>query len=130
VHEAGDDLGVERQPARRSAREERLERGGQPVVGQHGRVDAPRELAQLAQRALDVLAGALELGAHRRPQVELPEGEAEAQRDRHEALLRAVVQVALDAPPLGVGGDDAPRARRPPPPTARRSPRRGRPPAP
>ena len=38
-------------------------------------------------------------------------GHAQVQRERHEPLLRAVVQVALDPPPLGVRrGDDA-RAR-------------------
>src|SRR3712207_7719953 len=41
-------------------------------------------------------------------------GDPQRERERDEALLRAVVQVALDAPPLGVAGlDDAhPRRRR------------------
>jgi hypothetical protein len=43
--------------------------------------------------------------------VDLLAGEREVDSQRHEALLRAVVQVALDAPPLGVAGlqDSRPR---------------------
>jgi hypothetical protein len=36
---------------------------------------------------------------------------AQLQRQRHELLLHAVVQVALDPPPGRVGGGDNPRAR-------------------
>ena len=38
-------------------------------------------------------------------------GHAEPERDRDEALLRAVVEVALEPPPLGVADLDEPRAR-------------------
>ena len=44
---------------------------------------------------------------------ELAAGEPIAERERDQALLRAVVQVALESAALGVGGRDDARARRP-----------------
>ena len=88
--------------ARSSA--ERLDRRLQPAVGQHRRVDAVDDVAQVAQRGAaglprlgqhlpGVLGVALEeLGGH-------PEGHPEAGQPR----LRAVVQVALDPSQLGGG---------------------------
>ena len=84
---------------------ERLERGVEPVV-EHRRMDAARELAQLlrATRASSSLA--------RRASSSAVDGssrirfceEPQLQRDRDEPLLRAVVQVALEPPALGVAG--------------------------
>ena len=71
-------------------------------------MDAARELAQLLQRVRQLLARAREVGVVRMPARRQPQH----QRERDEPLLRAVVQVALQPPALGVArGDDA-RARR------------------
>ena len=87
-------------------------RGGrQPVRVEAWRVEAVRELAQRFERVLERRVGG------RQPRAEptqagavdprLREPEREAQRD--EALLRAVVQVAFQAPALLIGRlDDAP----------------------
>ena len=71
------------------------------------------ELAQLLQRLQQALARL----AHQRPGVgavvaQARLGQAQRHGDRDQALLRAVVQVALDAPALGVGGLDDAGARR------------------
>jgi hypothetical protein len=77
------------------------------VVAEHRRVDPAGELAQLLDRELDLLAGIRDqLRGTRRLARDLRLGEAERQGDADEALLRAVVQVALDPPALGVGGGD------------------------
>ena len=73
-------------------------------------MDAARQFAQFHDRGLGLLAGASDqraraLGIAGDPRLD------ESQRERHgnQALLGAVVEVALDAPALGVGGvDDAP----------------------
>ena len=98
----GDHLGREHRAVRRGA-----QRLGQPAVAQQRRVDAVRELAQLAERRLDVAAQLLEhrldglrIGLH-----ELA-GQADLDRERDEVLLRAVVEVALDPAPGLVGGSD------------------------
>ena len=74
-------------------------------------MDAARELAQLRERVRELVAR----GRH-----ELLRGgvvadavlqQPELQRDPDEALLRAVVQVALEPPPLRVAGRDDPLAR-------------------
>ena len=75
-------------------------------------MDPPSQVAQLGQRQAGLVTGVLDqldgLGVAR---LGATFGHAQRQGQRHEALLRAVVEVALDAPPLGVtGGDDA-RAR-------------------
>ena len=76
-------------------------------------MDAVGQLAQLGRGRGEPLADALEegdggvrvaLGARAR--------QADLERERHEVLLRAVVQVALDAPARRVGGLDDARLRR------------------
>ena len=103
-----DLLGLDRR-GQRGAVAGGAERVGQPAVHQQRRVDAVREVAQLLHRLLEVgrdlvehLLGGVGVGVG-----ELA-GEAGAHRERDEVLLRAVVQVALDAAALEVGGlDDA-----------------------
>ena len=75
-------------------------------------MDAARELAQLPDRELRLLA---RLGDQPRRDrgiaLELGLGEPERERQRDQPLLGAVVEVALDPPALGVGGVDDPLAR-------------------
>ena len=97
---------------RRSGRD-RGQRGVESTVGQHGGVDAAGEVAQLGQRLLRLGVGLVE---------QLPRlvgvggkslaGHAEVHREGDEPLLRAVVEVALDPPALGLGRVDHPRAAR------------------
>src|SRR4051812_40394494 len=64
-------------------------------------MDAPRELAQLLERALQLGARGLEEPRARgRVGVELALREPELERQRDEPLLRAVVEVALEPPAL------------------------------
>ncbi len=70
-------------------------------------MDAPRQLAQLGERLLELLEGGVEelraFGIGR-----FGAGEAQLQGERHQLLLGAVVEIALQAPALGVGDlDDA-----------------------
>ena len=67
--EVGGRLGRRRQPVlrqlddvdrQRRARDERRDRGRQAALGQHGRVDAARQLAQLGRGVGQLLADALE----------------------------------------------------------------------
>ncbi len=103
----GLDAGRQRGAAGRGA-----ERLGEPAVHEQRRVDAVREVAQLLHRVLEVGADLLEhrLGLLGVGVGELA-GEPHAHRERDEVLLRAVVQVALDAAPLGVGRLDDARPR-------------------
>ena len=93
----------------RSARGERLERRAQPAVAEQRRVDPARDLAQLLDGELGVLArlGDQERrarGIARQPRL----GDAEREGHGDHPLLGAVMEVALDPPALGVGGvDDA-----------------------
>ncbi|ALP00096.1 hypothetical protein SHL15_9179 [Streptomyces hygroscopicus subsp. limoneus] len=64
----------------------------------HQVVQLGDRLLRLAVRLVDHLAGV------RRQVAEGGPGQAQVDGERDEALLRAVVQVALDPPPLGVGG--------------------------
>src|ERR1700730_1120196 len=92
---------------------ERLERGRETIRADNGRVYASRELAQLVERARQSYRDVVEFGGElvqlgrdlglRRPYLE---------RERDESLLRAVVQVTLDAAPGLVGGGDDPGAGR------------------
>ena len=88
---------------------QRLERGAEPVVAEDGRMDAARELPQLLDGGLRLLARLRDqlegaLGVAR----EAGLGDAERHGHRDHPLLRAVVQVALDAAALLIGrGDDA-----------------------
>ena len=68
-------------------------------------MDAACELAQLLDGGLGLLAGLSDQpGRGRRIALELRLGEAERHCHGDHALLSAVVQIALDPPPLGVGG--------------------------
>ena len=88
------------------------ERLDQPAVDQERRVDPVRQLAQLLNRLLD-LAG--QLVEHLEPCLRVVDddvpGQAQVHRQRDEVLLRAVVQVPLDAATFGVaaGHDARPR---------------------
>ena len=81
----------------------------EPAVHEQRRVDAVREVAQLLHRLLEV---GRDLVEHLLGGVGIGVGELAcepgAHRERDEVLLRAVVEVALDAAALEVGGlDDA-----------------------
>jgi hypothetical protein len=86
----------------RGARRERPQRRVQPALAQHGRMDAVGQVAQLAQRGGELLARRRQeprgLGAGLEPGAE----RAELERQRDEPLLSAVVEVALQPPPLAV----------------------------
>ena len=75
-------------------------------------MDAARQLAQLVEPAGEVgLGGLQQLPGGLRVALEPRGHHAQLERDRDEALLRAVVQVALEPLPLGVADLDEPRAR-------------------
>ncbi len=104
-HAAGD---VEVDAGRhRAARGERGQRGGEAALGEHARADAAREVAQLGERALGLLARLADQ-LHRALGIALEAllGHAEVERERDQPRLRAVVQVALDALQLGGRGVD------------------------
>ena len=80
---------------------ERPERRGQPALGEDRRVQATGELAQLLHREVELPPGAGDellrpVGVARRAGLE----HAELDREGDEPLLRAVVEVALEAPAL------------------------------
>ena len=85
-------------------------------------MDAAREVAQLLERGARLRLRLVdELQRHAVGVVaQALAGHAELEAEGDEALLRAVVQVALDAAALGVGGGDDPApvrsGRRPPSP--------------
>ena len=121
--EVGGRLDRRRQPLARRLEDldrdrravgEAAERRRQPAVGEHGGVDAAGQLAQLGGRLVELLHRLVEqLGGRRRVGVELVAGQAQVHGQRHQPLLGAVVEVALDPAPLGVAGlDDAAPARR------------------
>jgi hypothetical protein len=95
----------------RRAHGERLDGGLQPAVGEHGRVDPAGELAQLLERTRELL---LRGGDHLARPVgglaDLVLGDPKGEAERDEALLGAVVQVALQPPPLLHAGLHDPRA--------------------
>ena len=98
----------------RRAGDDRRQRGVEAAVLEDHRVDAADEVADLPQRRLRLLVGD---GHHRASLldvvvVELLARCPEVGGQRDEALLGAVVQVALDAPPLGLGAVDGRRAAR------------------
>ena len=76
---------------------ERRERRLQAGLGQHGGVDAVRELAQLGERAVDLVADVAEPLAERA--LRSGAGQAQVEDDGQQALLRAVVEVAFQASP-------------------------------
>ena len=96
----------------RGAGGERLQRGPEAVVAEDGGMDAARQLAQLLDGELGLLARLRdELRGRVRIAVDPRLGEPERDGHGDEPLLRAVVQIALDPAPLGVGGGDDPLAR-------------------
>ena len=88
-----------------------LDRRAQAVVGEDGGMQAARQLAQLLERAAELVAGAVEHRAQRRVVGHAAGRQAHGERRRHQPLLGAVVQVALQAPALGVAGLDDAHAR-------------------
>ena len=88
----------------RAAVGERLERGADAPVGEHRRVDAAGEVAQLrgAPRRRPARASATSCLRGFRVGRELLLGHAEAEPERDQPGLRTVVQVALDPAELGV----------------------------
>lgn len=95
----------------RRAESERPERIGQAEVMQLGRIDAVRERAHLLERGLRVPLGGVK-PLDQLPVVgQLPRG-LEAYLQRHETLLRAVVEIAFETPSLALAGVDDSRARR------------------
>ena len=79
--------------------------GRQPPVSEHLGVDAVDELAQFGQGQLRLLMRVRHLIGGR-PGGQVKPGEAEAHRQRHQPLLRAVVQVPFNPPPFGFEGVD------------------------
>ena len=104
------DRSLDRDGQRRPPRE-RLDRRLEPLLAEERRVDPAGELAQLGDRLLDLVLRAREHVRVGRVAARGREPERDGERD--EPLLRAVVEVALDPPPLGVGRGDDPGPRRP-----------------
>ena len=76
-------------------------------------MDAARQLAQLVEPLGElVLRRGQDLAGGRRVPLELRADRRRSSATEHEPLLRAVVQVALEPPALGVAGLDDARARR------------------
>nr|WP_228431103.1 hypothetical protein [Baekduia soli] len=90
---------------------QRGHRRREATVGQDRRVDPAGQLAQLGQRAGEPLAQPVDHRRELRVVAHAPAQQAQLQRERHELLLGAVVQVALDAPARPVGGLHDPQAR-------------------
>ena len=91
-----------------------LQRDRQAVVGQDRGVDAARDVAQLLQRRVQLLAGAGRAAAASRASVgQLAGDDAQDDRERDEPLLGAVVEVALELAAGGVAGLDDAGARGP-----------------
>ena len=121
--EVGRGLDRAREPFRQPALEldrhrraagERLQGGVQPALGEHGGMDARREIAQLVdrlpgvgERAVDELASAVDVGG------EALARELELDHQRDEPLLGAVVEVAPEPSAFRVARLDDPRARGP-----------------
>ena len=107
VHRRLDRLGVARQPCVPNdggdggAFGDGTKGLAETCVRQELRIDALRHVAQLLDRLVDLGTQALQqravLGSR-----QLLFDKREMHPKREQALLRAVVQVALDAPPLGV----------------------------
>ena len=75
-------------------------------------MDAAGQLAQLVEPLGELLLRrGQELARRGRVLLERRADHAQVERDRHEPLLRAVVEVALEPPALGVAGLDDARAR-------------------
>ena len=85
---------------------ERLDRSGESFVGQHRRVDAAGELAQLVERGAQLGDGGVDLIA------DLGAQQPQREREHHQPLLGAVVEIALEPAALGIAGLDGTGARR------------------
>ena len=91
---------------------EALDRRGQAALGQHRRVDPPRQLAQLARRGCQLVREPVQERCDRRGVGLHPRAHhAHVERQGDEPLLRAVVQVALDLAARGVRRGHDPHAR-------------------
>ena len=101
---------VERDGDRRAAGQ-RLQRRLQPALGEHGGMDAAREVAQLLQARLQLRDRAVEQLGDVVVALGLQPRAAQQQRERDEPRLRAVVQVALQPPARRVARLHDPRAR-------------------
>ena len=99
-----DDLDRERRPAG-----ERAQTVADAALAENGRVDAVRECAELIDRGGRIVADLVHLGPYRRFVYAVAE-QSELDLDRHQPLLRAVVQVALQPEALVLG-----RSHDPPP---------------
>src|SRR5206468_11034641 len=100
----GRELDGKRRPER-----QRFERRDEPALGEHRRMETARELAQLLQPGRELVTRELE-----QPCLLVVARAAEAadrQQHRHQSLLRAVVEVPLDAAALLVGDLHEPGAR-------------------
>ena len=90
----------------------RLERRDESLVRQERRIDAPGEVAEILQRGVGL---ALELADQLARLLRVPfdqaVGELELDGERHQLLLRAVVDVALQPPALGILRGDQPLLR-------------------
>ena len=93
----------------RGAAGEPAQRRREAAVAEHDGVDAAGQLAQLGGRRRELGHRLVEqLAGHLRVGVELAARQAQVHGERHQPLLGAVVEVALDPAPLGVAGvDDA-----------------------
>ena len=87
----------------------RRQGGVEAPVGEDRRVDAAGEVAQLDQRLLGLAVGVVDQGPGRvGVGVELLLGPAQVHGQGDQSLLRAVVQVALDAAALDLDRVDDP----------------------
>ena len=87
------------------------ERDAEPVAGDHSRVQAVGDRAQLLERDRDLLAGGFDLRLRLGIVGELVGVHPELERERDQPLLGAVVEVALEPLALLLAGLDHARAR-------------------
>src|SRR5687767_5038321 len=83
---------------------ELLERDGEPMAAHDGRVNTLSDLAQLLQRRIDLVSRPRKLGCRAAVADELLLEQAQLERERHQAMLRTVVEVALQSLPLALAG--------------------------
>ena len=98
------DIDLDRQHAV-EPRHELLDGRAEALVGEHGRVEAARELADLADGERELLLGPLEKLRRAVAAARHPSGcDAERLEGDDQPLLRAVVEVPLEPPPLRIAG--------------------------
>ena len=102
--------GTSTRTGHRAAGRQGGQRGVEAAVGEDGRVDAADQVAQLGQRLLDLAVRVVQGGGRLGVARHLALGGAQLDAEGDQPLLRAVVQVALDAAALLVGGTDRGRA--------------------